>query len=256
MTDDASIAACGGRAAELLLQARATRRPLRALPADARPRSADEAYAVQDLVVAAIGPVDAWKVGAKSPTAEPTCAPLCATWRFDAPAKFAPGTFRMNGIEAELAFTLDRDLPARGKPYEREEAIEAIASVHVAIEVVDSRFADIGEVDALSLLADSNSHGALVVGRGVPLPAAFAVVNQVVELDTDGARLVSARDANPAGDPFRLLAWLANHAAQRCGGLRRGQAITTGSWTGLRFVRPGARVAARFPGIGEVAVDL
>ncbi|HEX6136954.1 MAG TPA: fumarylacetoacetate hydrolase family protein [Casimicrobiaceae bacterium] len=244
------------RAADLLLQARATRSPLRTLPADARPQSTDEAYAIQDLVIAALGPIGAWKVGAKTPSAEPNCAPLCATWRVDAPARFAAGTFRLNGIEAELAFTLDRDLPARDRRYGRQEAVEAVASVHTAIEVVDSRFADIGEVDALSLLADSNSHGALVVGPGVPLSASFAVIDQVVELDSDGVRLASGRDANPAGDPFRLLAWLANHAAQRGGGLRRGQAVTTGSWTGLRFVQPGARVSARFPGVGEAVVHL
>jgi 2-keto-4-pentenoate hydratase len=128
--------------------------------------------------------------------------------------------------------------------------------VHPVIEVVDSRFADIRAVDPLSLLADSLSHGALVIGTGIPLPDAFDVTAQTVELDVDGTRVVSARNSNTAGEPFRLLAWLANHAASRCAGLRRDQVVTTGSWTGIRFVASDARVEARFPGIGDVRVEL
>jgi 2-keto-4-pentenoate hydratase len=256
MKTDKTAVARVQRAAKLLAQARAARNALRALPDDARPQSPAEAYAIQDLVMKATGPIGGWKVGAKTPTAEPNCAPLCAAWIVDSPARFPPGAFTLYGIESELAFTLARDLPGRGTPYTEQELVAEIASVHPAVEIVDSRFADIGAVDALSLLADSLSHGALVVVSGVPLPASFAVADQAVELKVDDMRLVSDRGSNPAGDPFRLLAWLANHAAHRCGGLRRGQVVTTGSWTGMRCATPGARIGAHFSGIGEVTVDL
>jgi 2-keto-4-pentenoate hydratase len=36
--------------------------------------------------------------------------------------------------------------------------------------------------------------------------------------------------------------------------LRRGQIVTTGSLTGLRWVEPGAEVVAAFEGLGEVRV--
>jgi 2-keto-4-pentenoate hydratase len=52
-----------------------------------------------------------------------------------------------------------------------------------------------------------------------------------------------------------LLTWLANHTNVRSGGLRRGDIVTTGSWTGLRFVASGARVEAAFPGIGGVDAE-
>ena len=243
------------RAADLLLEARARRRALDPLPEDARPQSRDEAYAIQDFVMHALGSIGGWKVGAKTPAAEPDCAPLCASWLVDSPARFAPGTFALNGIEAEIAFRLARDLPARSTPYTRHEMPGAIASVHAAVEVVDSRFSDVRDVDPLSLLADSLSHGALVIGSGVPLLRGFDIATQKVELDVDGTRVVSAQDSNTAGDPFRLIAWLANHAADRCGGLRRDQIVTTGSWTGVRFVAAGARVAARFRRIGEADVS-
>jgi 2-keto-4-pentenoate hydratase len=244
------------RAADLLLQARASRRPLGRLPDDAAPQSSREAYAIQDRVIDALGPLGGWKVGAKTPTDEPSCAPLCASWLVASPAHFAARAFALNGIEAEIAFRLARDLPARSNPYTPQDIVAAVASVHPVIEVVDSRFADIRAVDPLSLLADSLSHGALVIGTGIPLPDAFDVTAQTVDLDVDGTRVVSGRNSNTAGEPFRLLAWLANHAAGRCAGLRRDQVVTTGSWTGIRFVAPDARVEARFPGIGDVRVEL
>ena len=42
---------------------------------------------------------------------------------------------------------------------------------------------------------------------------------------------------------------------ERYGGLRAGDVITTGAWTGMHFVDPGAEIVARFPGIGEARVS-
>jgi 2-keto-4-pentenoate hydratase len=243
------------RAAGLLVDARNRRVPLRELPQDARPQSSDDAYAIQDLVIGAIGPAGGWKVGAKTPTAEPTCAPLPAARIHDEPQRIRAGMFRLNGIEAELAFTLARALPPRDVPYAAADLRDAIATVHPVIEIVDSRYVDLERMDTLSLLADSFSNGALVVGRGIPLPRSFAVDAQPVEVDIDGERALALVDSNPAGDPMRLLAWLANHAARRCGGLRQGDVVTTGSWTGVRFLPQGGRVVARFPRIGTVALE-
>lgn len=244
------------RAAELLVEARRTGRRLAALPPGCRPRSAAEAYAVQDAVVRALGGHRGWKVGARSPQAEPTCAPLPAALILPSPQRFPDGAFAHKGIEAEIAFTLARDLPPRARPYVEGEMQAAMASIHPAIEVVDSRFLDIASTDALSLLADFNSNGVLVIGAGIALPDAFASESHTVQLDIDGRRIVEARGSNPAGSLERLLAWLANHSAVRCGGLRRGDVVTTGSWTGMRFVAAGTHVEATFSGLGGARVDL
>ncbi len=241
-------------AARMLLDARATRTRLASLPAQATPQSLDEAYAIQDAIVAATGPIAAWKVGAKSPRDEPQCAPISAAWLHRSPARFTAGSFALNGIEAELAFTLARDLAPRDARYATDEIVASIASVHPVIEVVESRFVDVNGVDALSRLADFVSHGALVVGPGVPLPPGLDVGRQSVELDIDGKAMLRDRGSNPAGDPFGLIAWLANHAVARCGGLTEGTIVTTGSWTGLAIAPQGAGVTARFPGIGEARI--
>lgn len=240
------------RAARLLLDARNSGSRLLELSKDVRPRSAAEAYEIQDAVLPQIGHVAGWKVGARTPRAEPTCAPLPAKLILPSPQRFPPGKFALNGVEAELAFTLARDLPPRDVAYEEAEMFAAVERVHPAIEVVDSRFSDIGTTDAWSLLADFQSNGALVLGAGVALPGAFGSGEQTVCLLVNDVEQVATPGRNPAGSLMRLLSWLANHVAIRSGGLRRGDVVTTGSWTGLRFFPAGTRVAAAFPGIGGV----
>jgi 2-keto-4-pentenoate hydratase len=64
------------------------------------------------------------------------------------------------------------------------------------------------------------------------------------------------RWSNPAGDPVRLLAWLANEGARSLGGLRAGQWVTTGSCTGTVMVAPGTVVVAELSGLGRAEVQL
>lgn len=243
-------------AARLLLDARRDRRPLEALPEAARPADAAAAYAIQDELVAALGGIGGWKVGAASPTAEPGCSPLPAPGVVRSGHAFAKDAFRLNGLEAELAFTLARDLPPRAAPYTEADVLAAIASVHAAIEVVDSRFVDMRAVDALSAAADFASHGALIVGPARTSDLRVDQMRQAVKLAGGDKVLYEGVGGNAAGDVFRLLVWLANHAAARCGGLRAGQIVTTGSCSGLTFATPPARVTAMLTGVGVCTVDL
>ena len=57
--------------------------------------------------------------------------------------------FHIIGIEAEIAYSFARDLPPEDAPYSREAVLDAIASMHPAIEVVDTRFQTFGKVNPL-----------------------------------------------------------------------------------------------------------
>ncbi len=78
-----------------------------------------------------------------------------------------------------------------------------------------------------------------------------------VALIIDGVTRREATGSNPGGtDLTRLLVWLANSAVVRAaGGIAAGAVITTGSWTGLTFVEPGARVTAQFSGFPPATVE-
>jgi 2-keto-4-pentenoate hydratase len=90
---------------------------------------------------------------APSPTAACSFAPIFAV--VAGPARFPAASQHLFGIEAEIAFRFARDLPPHAEPYRRDEVIAAFASVHPAIELVDTRFADWPSIDGLSKLADN-----------------------------------------------------------------------------------------------------
>ena len=242
------------RVARLLLEARRTGGPLVVAAPEAALAEVADAYAVQERVVRELGPVGAWKVGAASPTAEPVRAPILAATIHASPLTLPAASFHVIGIEAEIAYRLSADLPPRERPYTGTEVGAAIEAMLPAIELVDTRLADHAAAPPLWKLADNQINWGLVTGALESDWRRFDPLTQPVRLEVDGAVVAEGRGGNTAGDPFRLLVWLANRCGAHCGGLRRGQIVTTGSLTGLRFVAPGARVRAVLEGLGEVAV--
>jgi len=243
MTSDISYAV------RTLLEAR--RSGLQVAPPFALPdRSA--VYAIQDGVAQASGPVAGWKVGARTPTAEPNPAPLLAGALVASPARFDGKAMHMIGVEVEISFHIVRDIAARSQPVGREEALAAVGDAFVGMEVVDTRLANFKQVDPEWLLADNQMNHALVVGESIANWRGLDWVNLQVRLVVDGKTIVDQKGGLGAIDPVRPLAWMIDHAVRERGGIRKGQAITTGSWTGLLYFPPGAQARGEFVGLGAV----
>ena len=73
-----------------------------------------------------------------------------------------------------------------------------------------------------------------------------------MKLVVDGKTIVDQKGGLGAVDPVRPLAWMIDHAVRAARRHSAGQAITTGSWTGLRYFPPGAGRAASSSGLGAV----
>lgn len=211
-----------------------------------------QVYAIQDGVAAATGPVSGWKVGARTPTAEPNPAPLLAGALALSPAAFDGGAMHMIGVEIEISFHIVKGIAARKEPVGRDEALAAVGDAFVGMEVVDTRLADFKAADPEWLLADNQMNHALVIGSSIKDWKKLDWPNLQVRLLIDGKAEVDQRGGLGAIDPVRPLAWMIDHAVRERGGLRKGQAITTGSWTGLRYYPPGTRARGEFVGLGSV----
>ena len=127
----------------------------------------DAVYAIQDGVARATGPVAGWKVGARTPTAEPNPAPLLAGALVKSPARFDGKAMHMIGVEIEISFHIVRDIAARREPVGRDEALAAVGDAFVGMEVVDTRLANFKQADPEWLLADNQMNHALVVGESI-----------------------------------------------------------------------------------------
>ena len=220
-------------------------------------RSTDDAYRIQDTVFAARFPgqrASAWKAGASGPDAEPTAAAIGSV--LASPAWVAANAFHMIGIEGEVAFRLRHDLPARAAGWSEDELTQAVDELVVTIEICDTRLADWKAASALSRLADFQLNGALVTGSGTRDWRDVEFGTQHAELWVNGERKLDKVGTHPLGSPLGILPWAVEHCARRAGGLRRGDLLTTGSWTGMEFVAPGDRVLVRFPGIGEASLRI
>jgi 2-keto-4-pentenoate hydratase len=237
------------KAVQQLLEAR--RSGVQVKPPFALPDRA-AVYAIQDGVAKATGPVAGWKVGARTPTAEPNPAPLLAGALLKSPARFDGKAMHMIGVEIEISFYIAKDMAARAEPVGRDEALAAVGDAFVGMEVVDTRLADFKAADPEWLLADNQMNHALVVGNGIANWKNLDWANLPVRLVIDDEVVVDQKGGLGAVDPVRPLAWMIDHAVRFRGGIRKGQAITTGSWTGLRYYPPGTRVLGEFVGLGTV----
>jgi 2-keto-4-pentenoate hydratase len=244
------------RAVRALIEARRSGTqvtPPFALPLGAEGRTA--VYAIQDGVAKATGPVAGWKVGARTPTAEPNPAPLLAAALVKSPARFDGNAMHMIGVEIEISFHIVRDIAPRQELVGHDEALAAVGDAFVGMEVVDTRLANFKRADPEWLLADNQMNHALVIGDSIKEWKTLDWANLQVRLMIDGKVEVEQKGGLGAVDPVRPLAWMIDHAVRRRGGLRQGQAITTGSWTGLRYYPAGTKARGEFVGLGTVEAD-
>lgn len=242
-------------AARRLIEARRNHRQWDA--GDAAPlKGIDDAYAVQERVANGLdADIGGWKTSAPDPHSTPIAAPIYSSLLHRSGTKIPASELFVIGIEGEIAFRMNHDLPPRGRPYSREDLLGAVGEMLPVIEVVDTRMKDGLTQNRHLVLADNQSNGGLVFGPGIAEWRNLDLSRQAASVTVDGEVKYSGVDGNRAGDVFRLMAWAANHCATRARWIRAGDIITTGTYTGLIFVEPGARVVVDFPAIGRVEVS-
>ncbi len=222
----------------------------------ASPDTVDEAYAIQDIVTKQSGKdIGGWKTSAPDPVSIPIAAPIYSNLIFMSGAIVPASKFFIIGIEGEIAFRIARDLPLGPKPYVPEDLMEAVGELIPAIEIVDTRMQDGLSENKKLILADNQSNGGLVFGEGVSNWRSLDFTNLEASVTVNGVTKYSGVAGNRAGDLFELMAWAANHCANRGLEFRVGDIITTGTYTGMIFVEPDSEVVIEFPGIGRVEVS-
>ena len=241
-------------ATDTLLDARRTNRPIVDLPKHQQPVSLEEAYFVQDRMSWAYEEIGGWKIGAPTADAEPSFAPMPKAWMTCSGCELRGQNHRYRGLEAEIAFCMGQDLPPRETPYSMEEIVAAIASMHPAIEVLETALFDPAQAARLSGVADMALHGGFVYGPEVKGWREVDFAKERVVLTVDGTVRADRTGSNTSGDLMRLLPYLANEGSRRTEGLRKGHWITTGSWTGVTHGTAGSEVLAEFSTAGRVAM--
>ncbi len=228
------------------------------------PSSMGEAFEIQTAVRTSIGWSHAgWKIGCTSEKAQkalhtdgPFPGPLYRERLFSSGTHVETLAINSRTTEPEIAFTMARDLPARDKAWSVDEVLDAVATVHPSIEIVNPRlpkgFNDVVEW----YVADGGLSHALVLGPGVkPLKRTdYARITNKVSLN--GVSKYSGIASNALGGPELALTWLANNLTAKGLFLRAGDVVTTGVITEVFNTSIGDHVEATYDLIGKVSVQL
>ncbi len=209
-----------------------------------RPTDLASAFALQQQMASALAvPVIGWKC--LLPSAEKTIvAPMFQSELTQYPASdcvLYPSRLEASAglarVEPELALRLTQDLPARALPYTEAEIDAAIGSTHLALELIQSRFAADSAADYLEQLADGLFNQGLYLGPAIApellLPAAGGDTAFALQLRLADGTVLDKAAVHPNQHARAGLYWLVNFLTQQGIGLSAGQVVITGSYAGV-----------------------
>ena len=235
---------------------------LDALDAALRPRDRIEGYAIQAAIEQfSSESLFGWKIAATSEAGQKhinVAGPMAG--RILAETVISDGgTASMEGnemrvAEPEFAFRMRVDLPARATPYSVEQALDAVDTLHPAIEIPDSRFADFAGAGEAQLIADNACAHLFVLGPATTADwRAMDLVEERPVITMRGQQYVG-HGKNVLGDPRLALTWLANELRQLGVTLKAGHVVTTGTCHPPLPIQSGDFCAVDFGVLGKVSV--
>lgn len=155
-------------------------------------------------------------------------------------------------VEPEVAFILGEDLEG---PVTPAEALEAVASVCAALEVIDSRYKDF-KFTIIDVVADNASSSKIVLGTKRVAPDKLDLGNLGMVMSHNGEVVKTGSSAAIYEHPANSLAELANMLAERGEKLEAGQIIMAGGATAAIHVDTGDHVQVEVDELGSVELSI
>ncbi len=257
-------------AARLLWRCRETGTVIDALPTALRPNDDRAAHEIQAaLPTVADRSVVGWKIAATSAAGQahihvdcPLPGRILDSFVQPVGTRLSLVGNRMRVVEPEFAFRMAAPLPPRSAPYVAEEVRAAVASLHPAFELPDSRFSDFARAGKAQLIADDACCGRFAFGP--PAPAAWRRADLAahrVRATVRGAegQVRYTREGEGRallGDPLTALTWLVNELSSLGTGLRLGDWASCGTCMVPLEILPHDHVVADYGALGQIEIRL
>jgi 2-keto-4-pentenoate hydratase len=255
------------QAAQMIWAAWQKEQVLKALPEACRPLTTAQGYAVQaQLPFVSDRTVVGWKIAATSSNGQahinvssPLAGRLLSGQLFSSGASVPSKGNRMRVAEPEFAFTMGQDLTPQSTPFSLEQVMAAVATLHPAIEVPDSRLEPFTQAGEAQLLADNACARHFVLGPPAPERWRNSDLSQheVQAQVLRGEHIRYSRTGSGAwvlGDPRTALTWLANQLSSLGITLQKGHVVTTGTCMVPLELENGDRAWADFGDLGQVSM--
>jgi len=234
------------------------------LPLDLKPRTRAEGYAIQaQLDELSRRPLFGWKIAATSKAGQehigvsgPIAGRILAGRAYEDGADLVFGENRMRVAEPEFAFRFATALKPRRKDYTVEEVLDAVGSLHPAIEVPDSRFDNFATVGEAQLIADNACAHEFILGPATDADwRAIDLSQHEATIEAVGGEIHEGIGANVLGDPRDALLWLVQEVTGLGLTIEAGQVVTTGTCAEPLDIEAGDEVIADFGALGDVSVS-
>lgn len=220
-----------------------------------------DAYVAQAVLFAERGvPLAGWKIGLTGEgirtalgTDSPAAGRLAQADIVRSPAVVAIGSGEFY-VEGELIFEMGVRLSAAASPFTPAQVADAVAGLHVGIELVTSRF-ESTDLPLGVLIADNCMADRLLVGDKVARGWEDRFADMAMTLRGPGDALTRGTTAAVMGNPLLAVTWLANWLAERGMTLEPGQFVSSGTCTGVTAVAPGDHISVDLAGLGGAAVE-
>jgi len=253
-------------AARLLWAARQQGKVIDALPEPLRPSTEAEGHAIQAALPAvAQDAVVGWKIAATSAAGQahiqvdgPLAGRILSGFVHPMGSTLSLQGNRMRVVEPEFAFRMGTDLPPREAPYTQQEVLAAVATLHPAFELPDSRYAEFTRAGKAQLIADDSCAGRFLFGPAAPEGwrsmdlAAHPVHATVTGADGQPRYVRDGEGRALLGDPRTALTWLANQLSVLGIGLKAGDWASCGTCMVPLQVLEGDRVVAEYGVFGRI----
>lgn len=247
------------QAAQILVERRSAGTQGERLPEACRPTDLASGLAIQaavterwcELLDDSIG---GWKCSLPSPdkivvgpiyTRTIDSVPPVAVWASQGNAR----------IEPELAFFFGVDLPPRATAYSPAEVDAAIVRTHMALELINSRYAEPKSCSFPEMLADGLVNQGLFIGPQVDTELARSASEFIITVSSAEGEPSEHQGTHPNIHPRAPLYWLVEFLREQGTGIVAGQAVITGSFAGVIEVPLNTNIQISYAGLGEMQVS-
>ncbi len=250
-------------ACELLYRHWADGITLESLPPELRPVDRAEGYRAQAFIEGFSNkPLFGWKIAATSINGQrhigvdgPLAGRILAERVIADGGVFKLGNCLMRVAELEFAFRMGADLAPRATEYTQDEVLAAVATLHPAIELPDSRFAHFETAGLAQLVADNACAHYFMLGPAADGDwRALDLAAHPGKAFRNGALAEEGVGANVLGDPRIALTWLANELSRHGMTLKAGQVVTTGTCVKPLAIAVGDTIEGDLGVLGRVSV--
>ncbi len=248
-------------AADLIWECWNSGRTISMVPEQLIPETRREAYTIQSHYLSKTDyPGFGWKIAATSIAGQqhigvtgPIAGRLLKERVFGSNSVLTFGSNRMAVAEPEFAFRMKKTLFSRTEKYSQKEVMSGVDTLHLAIEIPNSRLEDFSAVGDIQLIIDNACAHEFIIGS--PINDNWLTLDlskHHVDIYSQDGRCSTGKGSNVLGDPRIALTWLVNELSENGIDLIAGEVVTTGTCAPPLAIQKGDLITADFGSLGKI----